>query len=145
MFGAIFVHGLESACYEMLMRINMAHYQLENYLNMSMTVGTKMISDESLINYMDMYEGSMEKGTEHEFSELQNHAYLLFDTITSFDTLDFSILLVLLFVVLLIVFRLFLNQFEFSLWKTKRMLGILPTKYMAEQIVEIKNLIKLIA
>ena len=103
------------------------------------------MNDSDLINFIDLHDGSLTKGTDFEFKELDEHSHILFEEIVMFDTYDFALLLVLLTVIILAAFRFFLNRFEFSLWKTKRMLGILPTKYMAEQISDIKALIKQIA
>jgi len=141
----ILAQGLEAATYEVLLELESMYFQLENYLELGRDMAEVILSDVDMLSYMDLHTVYLTLGSKHEFEEIDDHAAALFESIRVFDTYDLAILLVLLVFVILFVFRFFLNQFEFSLWKTKRMLGILPSRYMAIQLNEIKSLIKRIS
>ncbi len=133
--------GLANALHGMLRELNGVRLRLENSLRLGQNDSTARLLDPITTTYMDMFEAYVSPATEVIFKELEEHAQDLFDEVRAFDTYDFVILLLLLLIIFTIVFRLFLNRFEFSLWKTKRMLAILPTKYMAEQMDAIRALI----
>lgn len=141
----LFIQGMECSLSGMMRGLQKIHWQVENYISLGINASFELTNNSVEINYLDIHEASITFGTGALLDTLVTGAYNLFDTIQLFDTLDFSLLLSLLIVIIVFVFRIFLNSFEFSLWKTKRMLGILPTKYMVGQIEEMKELIRQIS
>ena len=142
MFDGILSQGMEIALNIMMRRVSIAYYNLELTIAAGQNGTGTYLADQEILSLLDLHEADLTSGTLLEFGEVEDHASKLFDAIANFDRYDFAILMILLMLVILVAFRLFLNRFEFSLWKTKRTLGILPTKYMAEHITKIKSLIK---
>ena len=136
---------MQTALTVFTMVIHELYNQFQNELSLNYSKSLYFVSNPDLLSLLDFREYFLSGGTVGLFSVLIQCGYNMFDEIKMFDTYDFAVFTILLILMFTIALRCFLNNFEFSIWKTKRMLGILPTKYMAGQLQEIKSLIKQIS
>ena len=59
-----------------------------------------------------------------------------------FDIIDLILFIILTIGIFLISLRIFLNDFKISIWKAKRMLGLMPTKFIIRNIDKVKAAMK---
>ena len=135
--------GMQNVIQFLTMKLNSIYYEFESCVRIqNKTRIAELLNGESFAILLDIASSYLNAGVYALFMKASDAGFGLFGEIDNFDTYDFVILTLLLILIFMVALRFFLNNFEFSIWKTKRMLGILPTKYMADQLDEIKTLIK---
>eukprot|EP00826_Nyctotherus_ovalis_P049779 TRINITY_DN6038_c0_g3_i2.p1 TRINITY_DN6038_c0_g3~~TRINITY_DN6038_c0_g3_i2.p1 ORF type:complete len:164 (+),score=38.02 TRINITY_DN6038_c0_g3_i2:332-823(+) len=140
LYNGSFSEGLESVLYKILVQ----QYYL--YRNLSINLEESEIRvakyDKRQMNYFDLHEREITHMFNKQYEAADSQVRSLFREVKTFDVYDLVIQLVLTIIAILIVFKVLLNSSELSLWKAKRMVGILPTKYMMEHLQEIEQFIK---
>ena len=138
--------GLENTLHVFAMELFVIHRKFLNYLDTKDLKSAKdLIDNEKLLSLLDISSMYVNDGTHLIIERVESFGMALFKEASNFDTADFIAFSVILTLMFMVALRWFLNSFRLSLWKVKRMLGILPTKNIAGQLDEIKALIKQIS
>eukprot|EP01022_Parablepharisma_sp_SALTPOND_P008015 TRINITY_DN135076_c2_g1_i1.p1 TRINITY_DN135076_c2_g1~~TRINITY_DN135076_c2_g1_i1.p1 ORF type:complete len:1694 (-),score=130.78 TRINITY_DN135076_c2_g1_i1:1451-6472(-) len=145
-YHGILTHGFQNC----LNQITLEMYTIYNqFLNAHILKDTTYISallkNIRFTNILDINSVFLSVSARLLVKRIRSEGLMLFSESSTFDTYDFIIFGILLTVMLLAVLSWFLGNFKHSIWRTKRMLGIMPTKYIAGQLDDVKVLIRQIS
>ncbi len=142
----VLTSGLETCLNVMLLEINSIYYQFLSALDTNnASHSLTLLNSGTFVDLLDVHAVFLNQGSDALAAKMTDGGYSLFSSANSFDTYDIVAFCLLLTFMFMIVLRFFLNSFKLSIWKTKRMLGILPTKYIAGQLLDVKTLIRQIS
>ena len=130
-------YGFESAVTQIMLELDLIYARFFNAFEENRDVSDS-IKTEKYIEIVDMssvfFTNIMKGFTEYTI----NYSLDFIDSVKSYDTLDLVIFILVIFVVFMIILRLFVIQFKDSIMRVKRMLGIMPTKFIARDLNNVK-------
>jgi len=138
--------GLENGINQGLLETETLYHK---YLNARKLQNTEylngLLRQERVEDLFDMNSVYLASGAEHFQEKIDDEGHRLFSEVNRFDLIDLLVFCILMTFMFLVALSWFLKNFKHSMWRTKRMLGIMPTKYIASQLEEVKSLIKQIS
>eukprot|EP00826_Nyctotherus_ovalis_P040485 TRINITY_DN39_c0_g2_i1.p1 TRINITY_DN39_c0_g2~~TRINITY_DN39_c0_g2_i1.p1 ORF type:complete len:722 (+),score=200.35 TRINITY_DN39_c0_g2_i1:220-2166(+) len=141
-YDRVLYYGYQNVVNQVLLEIQTLYFKFLNYLETGNTDQLKnILRKRTFIEVIDLNSVFLFELSGSFFEYIIDFGNTFFSEVAKFDIWDFAIFIVLVFLVFFIALRIFLSSFKDTMLEAKRMLGIIPTKFIARDIEKIKSII----